>query len=71
MMNTLLQKNFIKVMSQDEPGFFNLVFLRPKNWPATETRMEKRWRLILDVSGLNKFLYIKKFKMETAEKIRN
>ena len=71
MMNTLLQKNVIKVMSQDEPGFFNLVFLRPKNCPATETRMEKRWRLILDVSGLNKFLYIKKFKMETAEKIRN
>ena len=71
MMDTLLKKNVIVKMKKEEQGFFNRVFLRPKKAPDTETRMEKRWRLILDVSGLNKFLRIKHFTMETAEKIRN
>ena len=70
MMDTLLKKNYIVKMQPEEQGFFNLVFLRPKKAADSETRMEKRWRLILDVSGLNKFLRIKHFTMETAEKIR-
>ena len=36
----------------------------------SETRLDKRWRLILDVSGLNKFIVAKKFTMETVQKIR-
>ena len=70
MMDTLLKKNVIVKMKPEEKGFFNLVFLRPKKAADTETRMEKRWRLILDVSKLNVFLRIKHFTMETAEKIR-
>ena len=57
-------------MKDEEQGFFNRVFLRLKKAPDTETCMEKRWRLILDVLGLNNFVRIKHFTMETAEKIR-
>ena len=71
MMTTLLKKGVIIEMETDEQGFFNRVFLRPKKTDASETRMEKRWRLILDVSRLNNFLRAKHFKMETVQVIRN
>ena len=70
MIDTLLKKNVIVRMDTEEKGFFNLVFLRRKKAAESETRMEKRWRLILDVSKLNVFLRVKHFTMETAEKIR-
>ena len=70
MMETLIKKGAIVIMRPEEQGFFNRVFLRPKKTDANETRMEKRWRLILDVSRLNKFLNAKPFKMETVQVIR-
>ena len=62
MMKTLLEKDVIEVVKKGETCFFNVVFLRPKP--------NGTWRLILDVSKLNKFLRVKKFAMETAQKIR-
>ena len=66
MIDTLLKKNVIVRMDTEEKGSFNLVFLRRKKATDSETRMEKRWRLILDVSKLNVFLRVKHFTMETA-----
>ena len=43
-------------------GFYNRLFLVPKP--------NNKWRPILDLSNLNKFLKIEKFKMETPETIR-
>ena len=71
MIDTLLKKNAIIEMKTNETGFFNLVFLRPKKHDASETRLEKKWRLILDVSSFNKFIIAKPFKMETVQKIRS
>ena len=71
MIDSLLRKEAITPMASQETGFFNLVFLRPKKCDASESRLEKRWRLILDVSFLNGFLVTKKFKMETVQKIRS
>ena len=65
-----LDKAVIVEMTEEEFGFFNMVFLRPKKHDPTETRLDKIWRLILDVSPLNKFLVYKHFQMETVEKIR-
>ena len=70
MIDTLLRKNAIVQMTSAECGFFNLVFLRPKKHDETELRLDKRWRLILDVSELNKFIVAKKITMETVQKIR-
>ena len=70
MMKTLIDKAVIVEMKEEEFGFFNTVFLRPKKHDPTETRLDKIWRLILDVSPLNKFLVYKHFQMETVEKIR-
>ena len=70
MMKTLIDKAVIVEMKEEEFGFFNMVFLRPKKHDPTETRLDKIWRLILDVSPLNKFLVYKHFQMETVEKIR-
>ena len=46
-------------MKSEENRVFNLFFLRPKKAAGTETRMEKRWRLILDGSRRNVFQRIK------------
>ena len=43
-------------------AFFNRLFIVPKP--------NKKWRPILDLSALNKFLNVKTFKMETPETIR-
>ena len=63
MMVTLLQKDVIEVLPTDSLAFYNVVFLRPKP--------NGKWRLILDVSRLNKFLVVQSFAMDTVQVIRN
>ena len=59
----LLQKGAIEVMfTKTSLGFYSRLFLVPK--PGN------RWRPVIDLSSLNKFLAIPKFKMETPESIR-
>ena len=59
----LLQKGAVKVVhNPDSLGFYSRLFLVPK--PGN------RWRPVIDLSALNKFLGIPKFKMETPESIR-
>ena len=43
-------------------GFYSRLFLVPKP--------HQRWRPVIDLSRLNTFLHVEKFKMETAESIR-
>ena len=50
------------VQKPDSLGFYSRLFLVPK--PGN------RWRPVIDLSCLNKFLAISKFKMETPESIR-
>ena len=50
------------VHNQTSLGFFNRLFLVPKP--------NNQWRPILDLSKLNLFLKVEKFKMETPETIR-
>ena len=47
---------------QSDLGFYNRLFLVPKP--------NNKWRPILDLSNLNQFLKVEKFKMETPETIR-
>ena len=59
----LLTKNAIeKVNKQDSLGFYSRLFLVPK--PGN------KWRPIIDLSSLNQYLTVSKFKMETPESIR-
>ena len=59
----LLHKGAIEVVhTQNSIGFYSRLFLVPK--PGN------RWRPVIDLSSLNKFLVISKFKMETPELIR-
>ena len=58
-----LQKGAVEVIHTPESlGFYSHLFLVPK--PGN------RWRPVIDLSSLNKFLAIPKFKMETPESIR-
>ena len=50
-----------RISAQSDLGFFNWLFLVPK---------PNEWRPILDLSNLNPFLKVEKFKMETPETIR-
>ena len=60
---SLLQKRAVeKVRVQSSLGFYNRLFIVPKP--------NQKWRLILDLSALNRFLKVKTFKMETPESIR-
>ena len=43
-------------------GFYSRLFLVPKP--------HQRWRPVIDLSRLNTFLHVEKFKMETPESIR-
>ena len=62
-LHQLTNKNAIDlVTNQESLGFYNRVFLVPKP--------NNKWRPILDLSNLNKFLKVEKFKMETPETIR-
>ena len=59
----LLQKGAIKVVhTKNSLVFYSRLFLVPK--PGNH------WRPVIDLSSLNKFLAIPKFKMETPESIR-
>ena len=62
-LHQLIDKNAIELVhNQTSLGFFNRLFLVPKP--------NNKWRHILDLSKLNLFLKVEKFKMETPETIR-
>ena len=62
-LHQLLDKNAVEqVSNQTSLGFYNRLFLVPKP--------NNKWRPILDLSHLNQFLKVEKFKMETPETIR-
>ena len=58
-----LSKNAIeRVENVKSLGFYSCLFLVPKP--------HQRWRSVIDLSRLNTFLHVVKFKMETPESIR-
>ena len=60
---SLLSKNAIeRVENVKSLGFYSRLFLVPKP--------HQKWRPVIDLSRLNTFLHIEKFKMETPESIR-
>ena len=60
---SLLSKNAIeRAENVKSLGFYSRLFLVPKP--------HQRWRPVIDLSRLNTFLHIEKFKMETPESIR-
>ena len=60
---SLLSKNTIKrVENVKSLGFYSCLFFVPKP--------HQRWRPVIELSRLNTFLHIEKFKMETPESIR-
>ena len=60
---SLLSKNAIeRVENVKSLGFCSRLFLVPKP--------HQRWRPVIDLSRLNTFLHVEKFKMETPESIR-
>ena len=60
---SLLSKNAIeRVKNIKSLGFYSHLFLVPKP--------HQRWRSVLDLSRLNTFLHVERFKMETPESIR-
>ena len=62
-LHQLINKNAVEqVYHQTSLGFYNRLFLVPKP--------NNKWRPILDLSHLNQFLKVEKFKMETPETIR-
>ena len=62
-LHQLMDKNAVElVQNQASLGFYNRLFLVPKP--------NNKWRPILDLSKLNLFLKVEKFKMETPETIR-
>ena len=62
-LHQLIDKNAVEmVRNQKSLGFFNRLFLVPKP--------NNKWRPILDLSKLNLFLKVEKFKLETPETIR-
>ena len=60
---TMLSKRAIVQVSPDTPGFYSRIFMIPKKGTS-------KWRPVIDLSALNKYLIVPKFKMETAELIR-
>ena len=62
-LHQLIDKKAVeRVQNPRSLGFFNRLFLVPKP--------NNKWRPILDLSNLNVFLKVEKFKMETLETIR-
>ena len=62
-LQALLQKEAVEMVRvRTSLAFFNRLFIVPKP--------NQRWRPVLDLSALNKFLSVKTFKMETPETIR-
>ena len=61
--HSLLNKHAIeKVRNIESLGFYSRLFLVPKP--------QQKWRPVIDLSWLNQFLRIARFKMETPESIR-
>ena len=61
---SFLPKNVIeRVENVKSLGFYSRLFLVPKP--------HQRWRPVIDLSMLNTFLHVEKFKMETPESIRS
>ena len=60
--SVLAKQAIERVHKSSSLGFYNRLFLVPKP--------NNRWRPILDLSVLNRFLHVKTFKMETPESIR-
>ena len=58
----LEEKEAIEIVKSQTPGFYNRLFLVPK--PGG------KWRPVLDVSKLNKFVVKTKFSMETSQTVR-
>ena len=62
-LQALLQKEAVEMVRvRTSLAFFNRLFIVPKP--------NQKWRPVLDLSALNKFLSVKTFKMETPETIR-
>ena len=62
-LHQLMDKNAIELVKHKTSlSFFNRLFLVPKP--------DNKWRPILDLSNMNQFLKVEKFKMETPETIR-
>ena len=62
-LHQLISKNAVELVHNPKSlGFFNILFLVPKP--------NNKWKPILDLSKLNLFLGVEKFKMETPETIR-
>ena len=60
---SLLSKNAMeRVENVNSLGFYSRLFLVPKS--------QQRWRPVIDLSRLNTFLLVERFKMETPESIR-
>ena len=58
----LSRKTIERVENVKSLGFYSRLFLVPKP--------HQRWRPVIDLSRLNTFLHVEKFKMETSESIR-
>ena len=61
--DTMIDKKAIIQISNKSLGFYSRIFMIPK-------KGSNKWRPVIDLSALNKFIVIPKFKMETAEIIR-
>ena len=64
----LLTKQAIEEVPQGEPVVFNRVFLREK--PLKSKNAQQDFRLIIDLTQINKLLKLKTFEMDTAAHIR-
>ena len=61
---TMISKQAITQIFDNSEGFYSRLFMVPK-------RGTSKWRPVIDLSTLNKYIIIPKFKMETAELIRD
>ena len=65
--DNFLQNNVIEpVQDLNSPGFYSCLFVRPRSNDSPN-----RWRCIFDISQLNKYLVAPRFRMESANSIRN
>ena len=62
-LDMLRKQAIVPVRKCNTLGFYSRLFLVPKSL--------NKWRPVIDLSVVNKFLHVPTFKMETAESIRN
>ena len=61
--HTMLTKQaIVPVLNPNTPGFYSLIFLVPKK--------NGQWRPVIDLSSLNRYLHLDKFKMTTPQSVR-